>query len=302
MKKILVPTDFSSCANNAVDFAVQSAKILPAEIILLHATEAEGNVYTDYMGVNKEFNQSLWDEAGQKLNLVKKSIEETEEIVVTTMLARGAVKDAVAEAALAVNADLVVMGTLGESDFKDKIWGSKTASIIGSIGVPVLAIPYEYEWKKPEKFLIATNHFEKEPALLDYIFELAGLYMAQVQVAVFTDEDDDKAITYVEHIRETPRYEKFLQQQYKEEGLTASHLYGLEFEETLLNYIKEKEIDILVMITYQKGNGFCERLFRPSKTKKMSYHTSVPVLALAVTDFSPTAEKALGFDPGKGLA
>ena len=32
MKKILVPTDFSSCAGNAVDFAVQSAKILPAEL------------------------------------------------------------------------------------------------------------------------------------------------------------------------------------------------------------------------------------------------------------------------------
>ena len=56
MKQILVPTDFSTCANNAVDFAVQSAKILPVEITILHAFELKGNIYTDYMGVNKEFN------------------------------------------------------------------------------------------------------------------------------------------------------------------------------------------------------------------------------------------------------
>lgn len=280
MKKILVPTDFSTCAGNAVDFAVQSAKLLPAEIILLHAFEVKGNIYTDYMGINKEFNQSLLDDMQQKLQEFKKSIEETEEIIVTTKIFRGTVKDAVVETAIAENADLIVMGTLGASGIKEKLWGSKTSSVIGSTYIPVMAIPYDYEWKKPEKFLIATNHFEKEPAILDYVFELADLYMAQVQVAVFTDEDDDKAATYMEHIRKTPQYEKLLKQQYKEETLTATHLYGLEFEETLQKHIKEKEVDILVMITYQKEDGFWDRMFKPSKTNQMSYHTTIPLLAI----------------------
>ncbi|MGZ5219989.1 MAG: universal stress protein [Chitinophagaceae bacterium] len=279
MKKILVPTDFSGCANNAVNFAVQSAKILPAEIVLLHAFE-EGNVYTDYMGVNKEFNQSLLNDAEQKLKQLKKSIEEVEEVVVTTRIFGGAVKDAVLQTAIAVDADLIVMGTLGASGFKEKIWGSKTASIIGSISIPVMAIPYEYEWKKPEKFLIATNHFEKEPAILDLVFELANLYMAQVAVAVFTDEDDDKADTHMAHIRKTPQYEKLLKQQYKEETLSATHLYGLKFEESLQIHIIEKEIDILVMITYQKADGIWSRMFKPGDTKKMSYHTTIPLLAM----------------------
>jgi nucleotide-binding universal stress UspA family protein len=57
MKQILVPTDFSACADKAVDFAVQSAKFLSMEVTLLHAFHP-GNLYTDYMRVNKEFNQS----------------------------------------------------------------------------------------------------------------------------------------------------------------------------------------------------------------------------------------------------
>jgi hypothetical protein len=86
MKIILVPTDFSACAGNPLHFAVQSAKILPADIILLHAFEIKGNVYTDYMGVNKEFNQSLWDEAEQKLKRYKKSIEKADGVTVSTKI------------------------------------------------------------------------------------------------------------------------------------------------------------------------------------------------------------------------
>lgn len=280
MKKIVVPTDFSICANNAVDFAVQSAKILPAEIILLHAFETMGNVYTDYMGVNKEFNQSMLNDIEQKLQQVKKSIEETDGVNVGTKIYRGPAKDAIVETAIAENADLIVMGTLGATGLKERIWGSKTASIIGSTSVPVMAIPYEYAWKKPGKVLLATNHFEENSPVLDYVFELAGLYMAQVQVVVFTDEDDDKAATYMEHLRRTQQYERLLKQQYNEETLIATHLYGLEFEETLQRHIEEQDIDILVMITYQEKDSIRKRIFNPSKTIKMSYQTIVPLLAI----------------------
>ena len=252
MKKILVPTDFLTCANNAVDFAVQSAKILPVEITLLHAFELKGNIYTDYMGVNKEFNQSLLDEVQHKLVRLKGSIEETEGVVVTTYIFKSSVNEAILQATEEKNIDLIVMGTLGASGIKEKLWGSKTAAVIGNSKVPVMVIPYDYEWKKPEKFLMATNHFEKDPAILDFLFELADLYRAQVQVAVFTDEDEDNAITLLEHTRKTPQFEKMLKEQYKEETLTARHLFGKEFEETLEDYIRQNEIDILAMVTYQR--------------------------------------------------
>jgi nucleotide-binding universal stress UspA family protein len=52
------------------------------------------------------------------------------------------------------------------------------------------------------------------------------------------------------------------------------------FEETIQQQIIEKEIDMLVMITYQKADGFWGKLFNPSVTKKMSYHSTIPVLAI----------------------
>jgi nucleotide-binding universal stress UspA family protein len=279
MKKILVPTDFSTCANNAVDFAVQSAKYLPLEITLLHAFEHTGDVYTDYMGVNKAFNQELLDEVHQKLAQLKKAIQETEGITVNYSVITAPLLDSVMQAAAEKKSDLIIMGTLGAGALTEKIWGSKTASLIGKSKVPVMVIPYFYTWKKPEKILFATNHFEKDTAILDYLFEMLGLYMAKMQVAVITDEDDDKAETFLEHRRKLPQYEKMLRETYHDETLAAAHLYGKEFEDTLQRYIEENEIDILAMITYPRSS-FWDRLFHPSITKRMTYHTNIPLLAI----------------------
>jgi nucleotide-binding universal stress UspA family protein len=278
MKRILVPTDFSKCADRAIDFAVQSAKMVPIEIILLHSFEVKDNMYFDYMGVNREFNVSMLNDAKEKLAALKKNIEETDGVVVDTFISTNSLYDAITRSVKEKKMDMVVMGTLGASGIKEKLWGSRTAAIIGRSNIPVMVIPIEYEWKKPQNILLATNRFEKEPAILDYLFELAGLYMSRVQVAVFTDEGDDKAITFLNHEHKISEYEEYLTDMYNEETLTSAHLTGEDFETTLQNFIRENDIDILVMVTYQ--NTFWNRIFNPSKTKRMSYHTNIPLLAI----------------------
>ena len=78
MKQILVPTDFSNAAENAINFALQSAKILPAEVTLVHSFEVNDSAYADYVGVNREFNRSMITDAKEKLDAIKKRIENTD--------------------------------------------------------------------------------------------------------------------------------------------------------------------------------------------------------------------------------
>lgn len=280
VKQILVPTDFSKCADNAIDFAVQSAKILPAKVTLIHSFEVNDNIYTDYVGVNREYNLTMLNDAKEKLARLKKHIEETNGVVVDTFISTHSLQDAIAKFLKEKKPDLIIMGTLGASGIKEKLWGSRTAAIIGKSDIPVMAIPVEYKWKKPQKVLLATNKFEKEPAILDYLFELAGLYMAQVQIAVFTDVDDDKAAVFLEHKHNISQYEKFLKEEYNEDTLASVHLHGKDFQTTLQNFIKKNNIDVLVMVTYQRT--FWKRIFDPGITKHMSYHTHIPLLAITV--------------------
>ncbi len=280
MKQLLVPTDFSTCADNAIDFAVQSSKMFSLPITLVHAFDLRGDIYTDYMGINKEFNQSLLREIRTKIAGIKKNIEEKEGVVIDTFVSTASIKEGIFQVTTEKNIDLIVMGTTGASGIKEKIWGSRTASIIGKSNVPVLAIPTEYKWKKPVKILLATNHFEKEPAMLDFLFELADLYGAQVHVAVFTDEVDDEALTFLEHARNIPGYEKLLRTKYQDDTLTVNHLFGNDFEQALQDYIGQNKIDMVAMVSYKRK--FPDSLFHPSITKKMAYHTKIPLLAIPV--------------------
>ncbi len=278
MKQILVPTDFSACADNAVDFAVQSAKIFPAEVILVHSFELTGNTYTDYMGINREFNQTLLLETNHEFARVKSVIKETENINVESYVSTAALSESILNLTHEKDIDFIVMGTSGASGLREKLWGSKTASLIGKSHVPVMAIPVDYRWKKPARILLSTNHFEKELTLLDFLFQLAILYKAEVDVAVFTDEEPGTALTCMEHARRIPEYEKKLRKHYKNESVVVTHLYGKDFESALQDHTSKNEIDILAMVTYQRK--FPDNLFHPNLTKKMAYHTKIPLLAI----------------------
>ena len=133
----------------------------------------EENLYTDYMGVNKEFNQSRINDAQNKLAQLKKNIKTKEGIEVSAVLSKKSLNKAILEITEQKDISLILMGTLGANRIKKIFWGSNTSSVIGKSKVPVLVIPGGYKWAKPERILFATNHFETDKSILDFLFEMA---------------------------------------------------------------------------------------------------------------------------------
>jgi len=278
LKKIIVPTDFSACANNAVEYAVQSAKILPVEIIVLHSFDVKEDLYTDYMGVNKEFNQIQLNEAINKLEMLKNSIKEKEGIDITTIVSKKSLQKALRETVETDGISLIIMGTTGAHGIRRMFFGSNTSATIGNSQVPVMMIPCNYHWKKPEKIVFATNRFEKEKFILDFLFEMADLFMAKVEVVVFSEEVKKESLIYAEDSRNLSEYENMISKKYNEKNLSAMHLTGNDFKQSLSDYIEDNDIDILAMVKYERG--FWEDMFHRSLTKSMSYHTKIALLAI----------------------
>ena len=278
LKKIIVPTDFSACANNAVEYAVQSAKILPAEVIVLHSFDVKGDLYTDYMGVNKEFNQIQLNEALKNLEMLKISIKEKTGMDITTVFSKKPLQKALRDAAEVDDISLVIMGSTGAHGIKRMFFGSNTSSTLGNSKVPVMVIPCNYHWKKPEKIVFATNRFEKEKFILDFLFEMADLFMAQIEVVVFSEEENKESLIYAEDSRNLFEYGSMISKKYSEKTLSAVHLAGKDFKQSISDYIDENDIDILAMVKYERG--FWEDLFHTSLTKSMSYHTKIALLAI----------------------
>lgn len=278
MKTIIVPTDFSDTAKKAQDFAVQSAKLFDSKITFLHSFELEKFYTSDYIGYEKDFAHQMAVSAEKSLDELKYEVSENGNVSVDTLLSSFGITEALLKVSEEKKADLIVMGTLGQSGFGERIWGSRTSDVIGRTKTPIMIVPHEYSWKKPSKILLLTNHFEKNPGILNFIFELAGLYMAAVEVGVFTNIDNEKAEKLLQNERDIAEYADYLKETYHEMNIKYTHLKGDDFEEVLHGYVEENEIDMLVMVTYQ--GGFWKRLFNPSFTKRMSYHTEIPLLAI----------------------
>lgn len=274
MKKILVPTDFSPCADKALIFANTIAEKGGAELILLHACNLDREAENRYN--TQVFSKPITQTAATKLEVLKKHIAQSGKVAASVQLFDGDILDSILDAEAAHQIDLIVMGTQGASGLKKIIIGSKTAAAISKAKAPVIAIPANYNGNSINNILLAVNQSNKDLEYLEPVFELARLFNATIRMVIFSDTEE--AVTYIDDRRTITGIQYRLQERYSQNNIETEHLTGKDFGEALQVYINENNIDLLVMITHKKTG--LEGLFYKSQTRQMAYHTTIPLLAI----------------------
>jgi nucleotide-binding universal stress UspA family protein len=144
-KTILVPHDFSSCANHATAMARDVAKSHGARLVLLHVADLPLGLEPDAVIVPREGAAPL-KARDVALGGAREHIENLAErltkdgVQVTTALALGNVVDEIIEAARREQADLIVMGTNGRTGLSRLVVGSVTEKVVRQAPVPVLTL------------------------------------------------------------------------------------------------------------------------------------------------------------------
>jgi len=274
MKKILFPTDFSDAATNAFVHALEFAKIVNAELILLHTFEIPvydsqffpENYAAIYSSIELAKFESFKDEI-PKLRTIAME-RKLEDIVIKHRLMDGDLiynlKNAVAEDQI----DFVIMGTTGVSDWTKFFMGSNTSSVISEVSVPVLCIPADAKYKKIKTIGFTTRYREKDKKELKKVLKIAKKTNARVKsLYVKTTSSDVSDVTIKEWEKE-----------FATENVEFLVLPSDDVKETILDFILYKDIDILTTITHKKS--FFESIFESSFTKKIAKEVSVPVLVM----------------------
>lgn len=279
IRKILVPTDFSPTARKAALYAAGMAGKGEATIFLLHViepvTDSIRQPYPLHEKLQKEISKNRMNELGlllQSISLACPSIK-IEKAIVT-----GTVTTAILDFAENNQMDLVVMGTKGASGLKQLFMGSVAAGTISRSHLPVLAIPDEYEMVEPDAILFATNHFEENTDLLKKLAGLATLYAATIHVVVFVNRATGGAGDFINAGNRLTQYLEFLKQTFPSVSFKGEVLEGEQFEQTIEEYDLKNEVDIIAMVTYPKS--LWEKFRRKSETKKMAFHSKIPLLAI----------------------
>jgi nucleotide-binding universal stress UspA family protein len=268
---ILLPTDFSVVAYNALSYAVKLAEKCGAELHILHIKQipiADPSFPAETYQMYIEEIEKAEKEGVEKL---KSSFIKDSNVVCNFHSATGFVADEIMTFCKSHTIDLVVMGTTGASGLAELLVGSNAASVIGKSEVPVLVIPPNHVYKAIKHVMYSTDFNEPELPAATRVLYFAELYDAKVTVLHVKNDYDS-------YFKADNNY--FL----KNKESLAKHDINLINEEsddvmsTIDKHIDDLNIDLLVMAKHKRG--FFDRLFHRSLSKQMAYHTKTPLLVL----------------------
>lgn len=271
MKNILFPTDFSDSAASALRYAVALAVKFRAKIHLLHTYQVpynRGDVFMSLMDVLQKDSEEGLRKTAQEL----KSDIISADVSCETISQVGELTDVVDNITAEKSIDLIVMGTKGASGLQKEFFGSNTGAVIQKSKCPVLAIPEGYPFFAPKKIGLAYDLDRvKNNDAFSFLSHVAKEYNSEIVLCSVAEEASEEIVDHaVAGVKMSNYFENIKVSFYLSEN---DHII-----EGINTFIKEKEIDWLVMIA--RHHTLFERLFHKSLTKEIAYHLQVPLLAL----------------------
>jgi len=272
MKIILLPTDFSKPSLNAIEYAVEICKFTKSKLILFNVFSVPFTAADTALALSiNEIEKNILVE----LNNLKKGIylKHGNKLEIECKCACGFTLEEINLFAEKNNVDLIVTGIEGAGYLSEKIFGSLTTQLIQKAKFPVLAIDKNVIFKSIKKIVLACDNIELlNKSILKPVTKIAHLFQSQVY------------LLNVVHEIETPTEQRDLIEAVMMDNILEGAPYSVHYSknddviEGSNNFVCEQQIDMVVMIP--NTHSFFKNIFIEPRTKKMAFHTKIPLLTL----------------------
>lgn len=294
LKKILLPTDFSRCADQAMTHAWRLAKKYGAELHMLHAIvlheDDPHNVAHHFPDID-EIHGRIKKSASAQMD---SNIDaHSGEVKVVKAQERGiAPATVIMDYAKKQDIDLIVMGTHGRRGFEHFLLGSVAEEVVRMASCPVLTIREQEQPQKPEaieRILVPVDFSDPSKQALRYALELANTYQVKLQLLHVVEETIHPAFyvtgkssifEFIPDIKDKSR--ESLEQMVKEIGGDdiEADFFVVEGRAArdITNFAKKNDIDFIVISTH--GLTGIEHLLVGSVAEKVVRMASCPVFTV----------------------
>jgi nucleotide-binding universal stress UspA family protein len=270
MKTVLLPTDGSDAAHNAIDYAIQMHEHIPCRFVLLH-TFPSALHHPDLVGLQmthegKEAEQLLQQQASE---LRERYADR--ELELEALCLFGFMTDVIRRTVKEKAVDLIVMGTQGARGGLQEVMGSNTWDVIKHVPCPLIAVPQQASFSAIRHMVFAVDARDLRSAEIIYpLAEIALQFKAKLTILHVSPGKANGQLSK----RQREQLESFFFN-IPHEFIFLAHE---DVAEGIKSFLQQNDLDMLAMITHQRG--LLESLWHESVTKKLSLHSHVPVLAL----------------------
>lgn len=267
MKTILVTTDFSAGAHWATDYALELASQLRLRLVVIHAYDVDAGNSPDRMTPvdNGEYEQAL----GQLSQIRNQMLGATNHLNDISIVARPGTPTAILmDEAAKQNADLLVMGLVGDEPIKARQLGSLATDMIPHTSVPMLLVPPGAVFQKPQTMVLAVDlSGPVDVVSIDMALGFAELLQASLDVVCIDDEPGELRQKAARHIRNLLRNQPH----------TFSFLPGHDVALALENYLVQHKADLIILLP--KPHSRLRTWLLESNTQEVARLATLPVLA-----------------------
>ncbi|MEO1655526.1 MAG: universal stress protein [Bacteroidota bacterium] len=275
MKKILVPCDFSPSADSALKIAAAIARKTNGEIVLLNIMLTPDNAKVDVTEhdtvIDTHSDTAYLKEAvqGLKQNL-QSLVDQSGYDKVSYRIRSGNISQAVISFAEEISADMIVMGTQGDSSYDAMFVGSNAEKVVRMTAAPIITTRKLYQAPEFNKIVFACDLELKYDKSITYLKQLQELFGASIHLVFIntpahfktSKELEEKGKAFIEHyeLKDTP----------------FSIYNDLIEDDGIMHFAEANQAD-LIAITSRKKKGFA-RLLAGSVSEGVLTVSHIPVL------------------------
>ncbi len=271
MKQILVATDFSSSAANAMEYAMGLAKTLNMGVCAINATPAmEGvgnNIY------NAVFIEDYHNNKRKALREWASTYADNEEyaaVPLTTLCDIGSLKNVITNYINNNHVELLVMGITGATGITG-IVGSNASMMVEAVKIPTLVIPLESKFSPSPVLTLATDYDTRLSADdVNALNEMVRAFGSETMKVLYVEEKSDKI--------NIETAESKLQELIKNTKLEFNYISDGGTIKAILDFVEAKETDILCLVKHH--HNILYRLFNRSTINQVMNRSVKAILVL----------------------
>ena len=266
MKNILVPTDFSQ---NAKDALIYAANFLAGKDAKLHVLSVV-SLPPRSVGTTGSLMLRIEEKAQKDMEDLIESMKQIN-VTIEPLIREGGTVSVIMDVVEEIGADMVIMGTKGSTGLESVVLGSVASKVIERCPIPVISVPQGCKFNGLGRVLYPTDFQKSTSVSLKVLLEITESYSSKVDVLHIYPKGTEAPYSDLEQ----------LESEVEEEMKTRKILFHAHpndsIADALVAFIDAAEVEMLSMVTRRRG--LIERLFDRSLTKRIAKSSKIPLLS-----------------------
>ena len=271
MQTILVPTDFSENANNAMRYALEIAEQTGTSITALYVVYpnegVDNNMYAAFF---------IDDYVQQRLDGMKEWVtkftgrESLEEVDIRLECKVGFPVGTICRMAEDLGASLIVMGTTGATGLYGVLLGTTTAGVLSRSKMPVFVVPPKAVFQNAARFALATDFkMPVSKAAMQVMREVLYLQHTGLNIVHVSGEGGHSP---------DGKQERALSEKLGTIPHDFHYLHDHNIVQAIHNFLESTDCNGLVTVAHD--HSLLQGLFTKSVSQSLAKQTTVPMLVL----------------------